>query len=87
VLARLTDDYGYQTCVRPQAAALAEELAANPFSLGADSGRIEEFVRRQLAPIADQFSSEVCQATRPPPVSISLPWDRLFEVEVEFAPP
>jgi hypothetical protein len=84
VAARLIDDYGYQTCVRPKAMARAAELEADPFALGEAADQVEGFVREQLAPIADEFCATVREDSRVPKVSISLPWGRLFEVEVEI---
>lgn len=85
---RLLDDYGYQTRVRPLAAGLAAELGANPFALGEAWPSVERYVVEQLTPLAHDLYLRLlgaAEAAWADEVMVSLPWGRLFEVEVELA--
>ncbi len=85
---RFTDDYGYQSVVRPKAMRRARELGINPYALGESSNDLEQFVRGELEPLAHDFYSQLLGGDishGPPALRLSLPWGRLFEVEVEFA--
>jgi hypothetical protein len=83
---RLADDYEYQTCLRPRAVEQAAALGADQFALGEQAPQLEEYVRRELAPQAQARYASV--TGRSPEelgeLKISLPWRRLFEVEVKF---
>ncbi len=85
---RFTDDYGYQSVVRAKAMQRAREMGTNPYALGESSNDLEHFVRGELEPLAHDFYSQLLggdAAHDPPAFRLSLPWDRLFEVEVEFS--
>lgn len=85
---RLLDDYGYQSQVRPRAAARAAELGANPFALEAAWPTVERYVVEQLKPLAHDLYLRLlgaAEADWADEVTVSLPWGRLFEVEVELA--
>ena len=85
---RFTDDYGYQSVVRPKAMQRAREMGINPYALGESSNDLERFVTDELQPLAHDFYSKLLggdAAHDPPALRVSLPWRRLFEVEVEFA--
>jgi len=84
---RFTDDYGYQSVVRQKAMRRAQEIGANPYALGETSCDFEHFVRDELQPLAHGFYSQVSAGDTSfelPAFEVSLPWRRLFEVEVEF---
>jgi len=86
---RLADDYGYQTVVRPQAIQKAAALNADQFALGAATPQLEEHVRARLLPVAESALFGVLGAPLRdlgPELKVSLPWRRLFEVEVEIPP-
>lgn len=85
---RLVEDYHYQTCVRPQAADFARRVGADPFALGAAYEQVNSYVVSALEPLAHRVYSEVVgnPASCPAIARVSLPWRRLFEVEVEFVP-
>jgi len=86
---RFLDDYAYQSRVRPRAIAHAESRGANPFALGGAAPEMERYVRQELLPLAHSMSSDLLSEL---PLAtwgelqVSLPWQRLFEVEVEFVP-
>jgi hypothetical protein len=82
--ARLVDDYGYQTCTRRRAVGHAEEIGADPFDLGEARAELESFVNGELEPLAHRYVSQVLAGLDAGPVRLSLPWGRLFEVEVEL---
>ncbi len=84
---RFTDDYAYQSIVRWRASQRAQEIGANPYALGEASGDLERYVRSELEPLAHDFYSQFAggaSALEVPVLRISLPWHRLFEVEIEF---
>ncbi len=84
---RLADDYGYQTMVRPRAMAKAEALGADPFALGDAAGELEEYVRQLLKPFPQGVFPQVLGVTPADlggEMQVSLPWQRLFEVEVDI---
>ena len=82
--ARLVDDYGYQACTRRRAINHAEEIGADPFDLGEARAELERFVNGELEPLAHRYVSQVLAGLDAGPVRVSLPWGRLFEVEVEL---
>jgi hypothetical protein len=88
---RLADDYGYQSCVRKQAVEEAARLGANPYALGKAWPTLEAFVEARLKPLAHQLHSDLlgrrADAVPAGELRVSLPWGRLFEVEVEFSSP
>jgi hypothetical protein len=84
---RLLDDYGYQSCVRQRAAEQAAALGASPYRLGEACAQVEEFVRRELKPFAHHIHSDLLGSAGSAPLEeagVSLPWRRLFEVEIEL---
>ncbi len=88
VAARVLDDYGYQSMVRQRAAEHAREVGADPFALSDACERIEEFVSSEMQDIARELLAGfpgALSAGQGPRLRVSLPWHRLFEVEVEFA--
>ena len=87
VASRFIDDYGYQSCIRQRALARAAALGADPHALGDKSAALGEFVQGELEPLAHRIYSDLLAAEEDPPlgeVRFSLPWQRLFEVEVEL---
>jgi len=82
---RLLDDWAYQSRVRRRAMEMAESEGANPYHLGADAERFEDYVQRELEPFAHDIHSFGLHAGDGSPFSFSvtLPWGRLFEIEVE----
>jgi len=87
---RLADDYLYQTCVRPRAIAQAAAQGADQFALGDQAATLEQYVRQELVPAADSLYASVIGAPLAElgaELKVSLPWRRLFEVEVTLAPP
>ena len=87
--ARLLDDYGYQSCLRAKAVARAESTGADPHALGNDWQDSEDYISQQLQPLAHFIYSDLLAEREPPPLeglSVSLPWRRLFEVELELNP-
>jgi len=84
IASRLIDDYGYQSRVRQAAMQRALAAGADPFALGTAWPEMEAYVRQQLQPLAHGIYSDVLAAEDPPAeVRVSLPWRRLFEVDVE----
>ena len=83
--ARLIDDYGYQSRIRSKAASYAEQIGADPFRLGAAAPGLEGFISKELAPLAHRYVSQLFPG-RPAgdQVRVSLPWSRLFEIELEI---
>ena len=83
---RLLDDYGYQSVVRPSAMELARSQEADPFALGGDWAEFERQISSELEPLAHSLYSELLAAPDDSPVGlrVSLPWHRLFEVEIEL---
>jgi hypothetical protein len=81
---RLVDDYGYQSVARRAAIERATTIGADPFCLGENSAELEGFVTRQLAPLAHRYLSLLIPGWKADAGSLrlSLPWGRLFEVEV-----
>jgi hypothetical protein len=87
VASRLLDDYGYQSAVRARAVEHARQMGADPFALGDASDEMERFVSAELRPLASELLASFPVALSPgedPPVRLSLPWRRLFEVEVDL---
>jgi hypothetical protein len=81
--ARLMDDYGYQSCVRRAALSYAEQIGADPFCLGEASRDLESFVSTELEPLAYRYVSQLLAACGgSPSARITLPWGRLFEIEI-----
>ena len=90
VLARFLDDYCYQSCVRRKVLEQAQAMGADPFHLGPVADELEPFIQAGLSPLAHGFYSALLGAGAgppPPEVRASLPWRRLFEVEVEVVAP
>lgn len=84
---RLIDDYGYQSCVRPKALALAHQQGVNPYALGEAAQQHERFVRGEMLPLAHSLCYETLPGSYPDgwgELDTSLPWKRLFEVAVAF---
>ncbi len=85
VLARLLDDYCYQTVVRRKALEQAQNLGADPFFLGAATEELTHFIQTELSPLAHDFYAALPVtevAYSPSELRISLPWQRLFEIEL-----
>jgi hypothetical protein len=84
IACRLVDDYGYQSCVRKLAGERAASIGASPFVLGDLAPEIQRFVQEQLQPFSHLAYSDLLGATSafPERIRVSLPWQRLFEVEV-----
>lgn len=85
---RFIDDYGYQSRVRQQAMAHAQSLGADPHALGEAWPELERYVNSELGPLARSIYSELLACGEEEPlgeVRASLPWHRLFEVEVELS--
>ena len=84
IACRLVDDYGYQSCVRKLAGEQAASIGANPFLLGARGAEIEQSVKQQLEPFSHRAYSDLLGAPSAltERIRVSLPWQRLFEVEV-----
>lgn len=84
---RFIDDYGYQSRVRQQAIARAQQLDADPHALGDEASALAEFVQGELEPLAHWTYSDLLAAEDARSlgeVRFSLPWHRLFEVEVNL---
>ena len=85
---RFIDDYAYQSQVRQRAIAHAEGMGADPHALGTAWSESERYVSAELEPLAHVIYSDLL-AERPDDslgdVSASLPWRRLFEVEVDVS--
>lgn len=82
---RFVDDYGYQTRVRPRALEQARARGADPFALGEHAGELERWVRDELEPLAHELHSNLVARPGGPSLrrlAVSLPWARLFEVEL-----
>jgi hypothetical protein len=87
VASRLIDDYGYQSAVRPRAMERARQMGADPFSLGESCGQMESYVAEELRPLARDLLASfplTPELDDEPDVRFSLPWHRLFEVEVDL---
>ena len=85
LLCRLVDDYAYQSHVRQQAVRRATEMGADPYALGGASAELERCVSTELQPLAHAIYSDLWARPDAEPlaeVTASLPWHRLFEVEV-----
>ncbi len=87
--ARLVDDYGYQSCVRQKAVAYAEQLGADAFCLGPLHAALEAYVDRELQPLAHRYASQLLAESGGGEdcVRATLPWGRLFEIEIETGRP
>ncbi len=84
---RLVDDYGYQSQVRQRAVARAEAMGADPYALGGARAELEQYVSAELEPLAHSIYSDLLARAEEGPlgeVRVSLPWQRLFEVELEL---
>ena len=84
---RLADDYAYQTCVRKAAVEQAAAVGADQFALGERSEQLEAYVRQELTPLAEALYRDVLGVSRSElggELTVSLPWRRLFEVEVKL---
>jgi len=81
---RLLDDHGYQSVARREAIQHATAIGADPFCLGESSAELEAFVNRQLEPLAHRYLSSLIPDGTADAGSLrfSLPWGRLFEVEI-----
>ena len=82
------DDYAYQTLVRPKAVEKAAAAGLDQFAMGDAAGPLEEYVRAELTTLAATLLPSV-MGVAPAALGelrISLPWRRLFEVEVEITP-
>ncbi len=79
---RLADDYCYQTIIRPQAMANAAERGADPFALGEAAPPLEDYLRQTLLPLAENTITSLL-GTSVGELKVTLPWRRLFEVEIE----
>jgi hypothetical protein len=81
---RLVDDWGYQSSTRREAIQHATTIGADPFCLGESSAELEAFVNRQLEPLAHRYLSLLIPdwTADAGSLRLSLPWGRLFEVEV-----
>jgi hypothetical protein len=81
---RLLDDWGYQTVVRPHLAQeVAPSLGANRLQLGPARAAIRDAALRLYR---EQILPPVEKALGPSGfASVAFPWDRLFEVEVQFS--
>ena len=83
--ARFIDDYGYQSVVRGRALARAAEMGADPYALGDAWPEMERYVAEELSPLAHEIHFDLLAGPgddAPGEVQASLPWRRLFEVEV-----
>jgi len=85
IACRFVDDYGYQSHVRTLAGELAASIGANPFMLADRGPEVEQFVREQLEPFSHLTYSDLLGAPSAfaERIRVSLPWQRLFEVEVQ----
>ena len=87
LLCRLADDYAYQSCVRQQAVRRATEMGADPYALGGAWPDLQRSVSAELEPLAHAVYSDLRARPEAAPlgkIAASLPWHRLFEVEVEL---
>jgi hypothetical protein len=84
---RLIDDYAYQSCVRQRAVERSKSSGANPHALGNAAPELQRYVGDSLQPYAREIWARV-EAERTcgslVEARASLPWDRLFEVELEL---
>jgi hypothetical protein len=86
---RLIDDYGYQSCVRQRAAGLAAADGVDPHALGTAGPKLRDFISAEMQPFARELCSDLAGeivSAAPEPVRVGLPWERLFEIELEIAP-
>ena len=86
--ARFLDDYGYQSRVRQRAIAQAERMGADPYALEGAWPEVERYVNEEMGPVAQSIYSELLAGGDDGPlgeVRASLPWHRLFEVEMELS--
>ncbi len=82
---RLIDDYAYQSCIRRQATELAAAEGLNPHSLGVAAAKFRDDIEARLQPVAREICADLFgqpESLRCQSVTVSLPWERLFEVEV-----
>jgi len=87
---RLVDDYGYQSVARQRAIAHARQTGADPHALGPAWQDLEAYVNAELVPLSHSIYSDLLAAPDDGfgvEVGASLPWHRLFEVELELAWP
>lgn len=97
LLARLVDDYGYQTLVRAEYYPQARGLSQNPDPLNSPYAALGRQVRVELIEWAqrlyrNRFESRLIQLPGqrgpallgPMDLQVVLPWPRLFEVEVRL---
>ncbi len=85
VLARFLDDYCYQSKVRRKALEHAQTLSADPFFLGPATDDLTRLIQGELSPLTHDFYAALLatEARRSPSeLRISLPWQRLFEIEI-----
>lgn len=90
---RFTDDWLYQTVVRPRLMRFVEELHDDPYHLSSRGATlVEERLARELIPLSQQwyrvFAGETSAGGNEavsgvlPQICCRLPWGRLFEVEL-----
>ncbi len=81
---RLLDDWGYQTIVRPYLAhEVVPSLGANPSQLGPARAAVQDAALRRYR---EQILLPVEKVLGPSGFAgVVFPWDRLFEVEVQFS--
>ena len=82
LLSRFIDDYFYQTLVRKEIFKNLREKPVSPADLGEHWAEIEWIVKKDLGEQADSFLREFRISNFE--FRISLPWPRIFEVEVEL---
>ena len=97
MLDRLTDDHAYHLYVRPLAKKKAVEIGADPRWLNQEQNQVvQKFVQENLKPyLMKYFDAQVkdhpylrgwdqCEITTIKDISITLPWSRIFEVQIDF---
>ncbi len=97
MLDRLTDDHAYHLYVRPLAKKKSIEIGADPRWLTKEQHHtVQRFVQENLKPyLMKYFDSQIknrtylkdwetYEITHIKDISITLPWPRIFEVQIEF---
>ncbi|MCI2169968.1 DUF4127 family protein [Schleiferilactobacillus perolens] len=85
LLSCFLDDYCYQAIIRQQTVQnLLPALGLNYFNLGEQSKQVADHVTEQTVEVAKTFLPSQMATLTPAKISISFPWNRMFEVNARL---